>query len=735
MTTPTFIISMPSTGPPSSRVRKRSQVARACNYCRVHRLKCDSEFPCANCRKREGECNNDRLSRTVTLPQAYREIERLKKRIEDLETELQNERQAHPPLRQSETPSTLNNSPGDSAVGLGDHGRNKVWEGIHISTARSPNKTWYGSSSLFFFIGSINTFLDAALKQTHSTRGMLPDSASTLLDGPTASIDDAQTARSAVPTGNPIRGGESLTSMQEEYFLNLFWESYYPTYPILDERDFKEHYQSLWAASDQERQPSALVDIVLAVCMQYGMARQPGGRHALTAAARGDVNDTDSTIAGRWHYRRCLTLLSNGLESPTLSTLQCHLLCSIYLCCGGFQNMSDNACALAARTAFTLGLHVEPPQSMPRRERELRKRIWWTLYVLESNRSMKLGRPFTLQESTSSCTLPADDREIAGLSGSSFAPIGGNVTWLTWNLHKIKLILSARKVYMTLYSKPLDTIALSHSEPIARVMDSWLGGVPEALKTSRQNEGIAFSTDRSPLQIEQFTPVWLQRERLLLELMYHNLCMSLYRSAICFTLNGVPPAITEQTAEKCAAHAMALTYIMHQVLDATSILNGWHEAFQWQWNAAMTLIGFVLAFPQSASAWTARITIDLSVSALENFGNGFAVAANAATIMRDLSVKVDRLAREGSNLSGSFHDPITPGSAQADTVHGSSSYEMPLNGEIIEQTMEWPFSLGDEPTTAEIGGILGHSIDISAETLTDIDWTNLNSRFFDQWAF
>ncbi|KAL2833898.1 fungal-specific transcription factor domain-containing protein [Aspergillus cavernicola] len=730
MAPPTFIVNLPPSGP-GSQARKRNQVTRACNWCRVHRLKCDAEFPCNNCESKGLQCNNDRLSKSLTLPQAHREIEKLKNRVANLEVQLQNERAARPATPRLDTPSTADDSPGYSAADFGHSGSQKVWEGIQISTARSPNKTWYGASSLFFFIGGINRFLTTALKQTHSTRGMLPDSATMLLDGPAAAFDSDQTGQPVALTDDPIRGGESLTSMQEEYFLNLFWESYYPSCPILDECDFKEHYQSLWATSDKERKPSALVDIVLAVCMQYGMARQPGGRQALTAAARGNINDTDSTIAGRWHYRRCLTLLSGETESPTLSTLQVHILCSVYLCYAGFLNMSDNASALAVRTAFMLGMHIEPPQSMPRRERQLRIRVWWTLYALESNRCMKLGRPFTLHESTSSCTLPADDREIAGLSGSSFAPIGAHVTWLTWNLHRVKLLMVARKAYTSFYSKPPDRVTLGDAKPITKAMDAWLKNVPEALKTSRQG-GIPFSTDRSPLQIEQFTPVWVQRERLLLELMYHNLCLNLYRSSICFTLAGAPVEITEHPASKCAAHAMALTNIIHQVLDMTSILNGWHEAFQWQWNAAMTLVGFVLAFPRSASTWAARITIDLSVSVFEHFGNSFAVAVNAATIMRDLIKKVDLLTEENLR-KGNSTGPELMLPAPALTPNGSTNYETFMNSASSNPIMEWPLNLGGE-TTAEIGGILGHSIDISAETLTDIDWSNLNGSFFDQWA-
>ncbi|KAL2845516.1 fungal-specific transcription factor domain-containing protein [Aspergillus pseudoustus] len=732
MTTPTFIVDMPSTGPTSTS-KRRSQVARACNWCRVHRLKCDSEFPCANCRKRGGQCNHDRLNRSVTLPQAYREIEKLKARVGELELELQNERQ-RTSVRQMQTPATPGDSPEHIALDTEKVDRSKVWEGIHISTARSPNKTWYGASSLFFFIGSINKFLTTALKETHSARGLMPESASTVLDGPAEDMSDDRTSQ-PVPTGDPIRAAESLSSMQEEYFMNMFWESYYPSFPILDEAEFKEHYQSLWTPSEKERKPSALVDIVLALCMQYGMARQPGGRQALTAAARGNVDDSDSTIAGRWHYRRCLTLLSSQLESPTLATLQCHILCSVYLCNAGFQNMTDNSCGLAVRTAFMLGLHIEPPQSMPRRERELRKRIWWSLYILESNRSMKMGRPFILQDAATYCTLQSDDREVARLSGSSFAPIGENITWLTWSLYKTKLVLAVRKAYVSFYSKPPDNVAAGDTEPITVVMDSWLKGVPEALKTARQNGGVSFSTDTSPVQIEQFTPGWLQRERLLLELTYHCMCTNLYRSSICFTLNGAPPAATERAASKCAAHAIALTHITYQVVNTSSILYGWHEAFQWQWNVSMTLVGYVLAFPQGSASAAARVAIDLSVSVFEYFGNSFAVAANAATIMRDLSGKVDRL-RDNLKTSQASTQGALGGTAPVASAlpYDSSQFEMLPNGESTDQSLDWLSQLGMGDASAEIGGILGHSIDISAEMYADLDWADVNGTFFDQWA-
>ena len=368
--TPQFQLTLDS--PPRTRQRKRGKVARACDRCRIHRVKCDSGNPCSNCKNRGGQCSYSGAMKIATLPHAYREIERLEQRVEELEQE--KERDAEKPGRQLQIPISLPRSlsdgrgSGTDKQDLAGSRPKRAWEGIYISTARSPQKTWYGSSSLFYFIGRIDAFLRVALQQSHLADRMLPDSANNLLDGPTTVVAEEQAGQLTGPTDDPITTGEYLTSTQEEYFLSLFWQSYYTSHPILNELEFKEYYLSLWATPDGKRKPSALADIVIAICMQYGMARLPSVEQGLKATSRANVSNTDATIAGLWYYRRCQTLLLAELESPIISTLQCHILCSMYLCCASFQNMADSTCCLAVRTAYMLGLHLEPPQSMPRLE-------------------------------------------------------------------------------------------------------------------------------------------------------------------------------------------------------------------------------------------------------------------------------------------------------------------------------------------------------------------------------
>lgn len=419
-----------------------------------------------------------------------------------------------------------------------------------------------------------------------------------------------------------------------------------------------------------------------------------GGTRAWSIAG----ND-DPTIAGQWYYRRCQRLLTNELESPTIGTLQCQILSVIYLCCSSFQNMAHSTLALAARTAQMLGLHLEPAEDVPLAEKEKRKRLYWSLYTVESKTCMKLGRPFSLSLSETMCSLPSDGHAVAMLAGSDFAPLGENVTWLSYNLHNTKLVLAVREVHTALYDKYSDVYTGAKGQVIyddtnaleqyakflktsITVLDTWVHAVPDALKTKREGSGASFSTDHSPLAVEQFAPLWLQRQRMLLELLYHNLVMNLYRPFITFPPSPIATSssssspqplmpVTQSHADSAVNHGMMITRIMHQILSETDILTGWHEAFQWQWNASITLAGYLFAYPASVSVTSAvREVLDKAIAVFDIFGRSFAVANSAATVMRDLAAKIDFLASKTRNNQHSQSQPNV--AASGDMIEGET---------------------------------------------------------------
>ncbi|EAA58213.1 hypothetical protein AN6814.2 [Aspergillus nidulans FGSC A4] len=296
------------------------------------------------------------------------------------------------------------------------------------------------------------------------------------------------------------------------------------------------------------------------------------------------------------------------LETPSISTLQCHIFAAVYLCNASFQNMAHTTLTIAVRTAQILGLHLDPPADLPRPQRELRRCIWWTLYVVETKTCMKLGRPSSVSEVTEACQLPADDHELARQSLSNIAARGDKVTWFTYCCLVTTLVLAAHTVHSRYWDKCADLLAANGARSLYTdaaslkqaaeffalqmgVITEWLETVPDAMKTGRRGAGEPFSTDGSKLDPERYATPWLQRQRLLLEHLYHNMVMNIYRSFISFPSPSCPPpnGVVQKHAVSCAKHAATITHVLCETLATNDFLKGWYEAYQWQWNAILLL--------------------------------------------------------------------------------------------------------------------------------------------------
>ncbi|KAG5293164.1 fungal specific transcription factor domain-containing protein [Histoplasma capsulatum G186AR] len=722
---------------------KRKQVARACDWCRGHRIRCDNERPCANCRSRGGKCTSNGESELRTLPHALREIEKLKKRIKDLELQLKDAEQpevehvVHP----SKPPRPLSVYAPEGLDPLNpDRPNRRNWEGIHARMAKSHQTQFYGPSSLCYFVGRLSSYLATVLQQPHLEHHFHPNSASRSFSCPTSS-KNGSIEENLMSADIPI-DGDYLTGTQEDYFLNLFWQSYHCTLPILDEREFKEYYKSLWDTPGKPRKPSALVDIVLALTMQYGISVLP--RSDANTASKADVDSNDATIAGRWFYKRSQALLAIELESPSISTLQCHIFTLIFLCNASFQNMAHSTLAVAVRTAHILGIHLEPPEDMPRSQRELRKRMWWMLYATESKTCMKLGRPFYAQLSQVTASLPADDHELALHSGSNFGSFGEDITWLTHGLHHIKLLITARNIYTAFYDHCSEILGRNGGKSLYNdpeglenaaeflslnmsALQTWLSNVPAALRMKRQGTGERFSTDRSPLEVERFAPHWLKRQQVLLELLYHNLSMNLYRPFICFSSILEPK--TKSNAISCVNHAMAITYIMHQILDESDILPGWHEAYQWQWNASISLMGFILGQPNSPLTPLARNAISMAITVFETFGNHFAIAASAANVTRTVVDKIDVFL---NHTQGDSHH--SPASSHASEIASANPQTYSIGAQFIGGGSNSACSQADDQTMQDsIANSLGIAFTMDSLNSFEPFWDN--EGVMDYWTY
>ncbi|KAF2736069.1 hypothetical protein EJ04DRAFT_542710 [Polyplosphaeria fusca] len=604
-----------SPGTPRS---KRQQVSRACVWCRTYRIK---------------------------------EIERLRSRVKELEEQLEG-RNAATTKTQSRKDSVQSILP----VNLdphSEHGGNKRyynWEFISTRTARS-NQQCYGPSSSFYFIGQMTSYLDMALQQKHSDIQLTP--VSRLLASPVSTGRNSFLRNLNYPDSS--MEDRHMSQAQEESLFKLFFQSYHCLYPILDEAEFRTYHKSLWETVDATRKPSALVDIVLAICLQYGASSL---RPDCQGLANGNIEFGEATIAGRWYYRKCQSLLTDELEGPSIRTFQCHILSVIWLSNASFQNMAHSVLAIGIRTGVILGLHLDPPQDLLKPQREFRKRLWWTMYALEIKTAMELGRPLAVSISQVNCSIPEDRPEPKNERRSSLSFYDLEPQLHSFNTHFVRLMLATRAIYITFYEKCAqvsDGRSLYHNHDALEIcaefllskisyLQSWQQHVPDHLKTKRRDAGQPFSTDRSSMDVNPTTPPWLPRQRLFLELTYHDHSMSLYRPFITFSKasNACIP-LTEGHAISCVNHAITMTNIIYQMITETDFLSGWHETFRWQWNATLSLIGYILAYPVGPSTPAARKAVSTTINIFELLSKNFASAASAANVARDLSAKADLL--------------------------------------------------------------------------------------------
>lgn len=640
---------------------KRNQVARACDWCRLNRVRCDDKQPCHNCLNRGGSCSNTKPREATSLPAANREMQRLRSKVKDLQDEIAKLKDGAQIQAQTGFATPPVSDAAHTSFDFAElTNTTEGWQGL-----QQRGQIHYGPLSSSYFVSRISRYLSQALDQPIEDSKLEACMARLHYAAPTHQPPrwDASPASQADQPPDGIEEAEDLTRSQEEHFLNLLWQSFHCVYPILDEREFREYYDSLWPSSTDgisSRKPSALVDVLLAVCMQYSSTffvsddNQQGDSDAGWQAKH-------ANLASRTYYQRAQRLLQSELENPTIMVVQSHIYSIVYLYNTSLLNTAHINLGATLRIAHALRLHIRPLNGTSPEQQELQRRIWWTLYRIDSQLSITLGRPPLIQMSHVSCGLPGDDREHARLSGTVLLTNHEDISWLSFHVQCTKLIFLVQGVQTALHRKCsqllngdkakdlyddprlLETLAEFLGQEMTAI-HNWVQNVPQSLCNPRKGGGEPFSTNRDALNLSPYSPLWLQRQRLLLELHYHHLVISTLRPFIRFPpMSSSMTPLTDGYNVSCLNHAMAITSILNQVLSETDLLRGWSAIFQYQWDAILCTLGFVLANSVCPPTPSARKSLQTAIRTLDLVSDHFVAAKNAAQVVREVSCQANRL--------------------------------------------------------------------------------------------
>ena len=515
--------------------------------------------------------------------------------------------------------------------------------GILTKSGSRNNRQFYGISSIYGLVHRMKQHLYLTYGWFYEEEDLHPKPITLSLASPQSPMDSIE--------------GVFMAKEQEEDCLRIFWQTYHCAIPILDERSIQEHHTFLW---DQRppyklfRDDSALIDIILAICIQYGTTHVQ--RDIDDAGIEDEASVTDPSNAGRWYFQRSQSLLRAVMEYPSVMLLQCQILSVVYLRDASIFNMALSTLAAAVQTAYALGLHTQTPDSGDLHERELLRRLWCMVFALDGKMSIDCGRPCLTH--SFGIRLPLDTHELASSSDEMFVPSSKlKITWLTYHVEHVKLIRISKAVYSTIYDHIAQTLGSNTWEQSCKDEDfvkrcdamlmqelsalkHWSNILPQELRYHLQdlaniNEGRSFG-----VETQQQGPPWLQRHRVMLRLLYHDVFISLCRPFAILPASDQTKPISASSATECLQHSIAITDIAYRVLYESNVLHGWHRAYQFQWDASLFMTAFAFGNLSSPMLSTILTKLEQAISVLEIFGRCFAVARSARKIIRDLHDKL-----------------------------------------------------------------------------------------------
>ncbi|OJJ34169.1 hypothetical protein ASPWEDRAFT_52449 [Aspergillus wentii DTO 134E9] len=267
----------------------------------------------------------------------------------------------------------------------------------------------------------------------------------------------------------------------EQAFMDAFFLNYHSSYPFVHEPSFRaQFYEQIPRPHGQAWQ--ILLNTIL----------------ALGAWSIGDDNsDLDITF-----YQEARGYLQNisVFETGNLTLVQALLLLSNYAQKRNKPNTGWNFLGLAVRMAMSLGLHKEfHGWNISLLQREIRRRLWWGVYIFDSGAAKTFGRPILLPEDSvmdAKHVLNIHDEALTSTTTTLPAEANGP-TLYSGLIAQARFHLLTNGVYQRLISSP--SLTPEETLNLQKPMEEWYNGLPYYLKqpaTTPESDSLALVRNR-----------------------------------------------------------------------------------------------------------------------------------------------------------------------------------------------------------------------------------------------
>jgi len=214
------------------------------------------------------------------------------------------------------------------------------------------------------------------------------------------------------------------------FLTNVFFNHATSVYYYVDRCWFDETLDNIYTkpVSLRSKDVTAIcvVLMVLAVGTQYVHLESPD-RHKTSSTGTA----TDSGVQSSWEleigsgfYRQVAKLLSEVIHAGSLLSVQVLLLLGLYSLPIDASGLSYIYLNLAIKVAIQNGMHRKVSRNvLDPRTKEIRRRIWWTVYCMERKIGIYHGRPISIVQSDIDADLPQSS-EAHLMNDDSFYPQG-----------------------------------------------------------------------------------------------------------------------------------------------------------------------------------------------------------------------------------------------------------------------------------------------------------------------
>jgi proline utilization trans-activator len=248
--------------------------------------------------------------------------------------------------------------------------------------------------------------------------------------------------------------------------VEAFFQQVHPNYLLFHRGTFQLRYESIWSPV-ANHVPEIELGWICSIFMVFVFGAQALEHH-----------DKQQAVCLKRRYLGLVqSRLHHLINTTSLVNIQALLLLQLLQHNSSERNASWMLLGCASRMAIALGMHREGATGgFDPVEKEVRRRVWWTLYMFEQNLSMMLGRPSAIDDVEVNVSIPNE----AMLDGGDCVP----PEYIDYSLRLTRI---ASVIKRTIYAAPISRLQqdelprTSVAKQLLLDLESWYHSLPSHL--------------------------------------------------------------------------------------------------------------------------------------------------------------------------------------------------------------------------------------------------------------